>query len=104
MRIGRVGVDSSNLERFHRRARAEQIPVSMNIIDPANSWPEFVFARPRRRERRLFACVRPLPIVGSDLARSVRRVFQHVVCAIHVAISDLLYLRVNRDHSVAKAV
>ena len=49
-------------ERFHRRAGADEIAVAVDVVDAANRGPEFVFARPRRRDRRPVRASRGGPI------------------------------------------
>ena len=61
------------VELFDRWTGTEQISITVNVVDPAYSWPEFVFARPRRGKGCLLASVRTVPILGSDLPRSVWR-------------------------------
>src|SRR3954462_8097367 len=65
-------------EFFHRRARAEQIPISVDIVDARDCGPEFVLARPRGRESCLVAGIRLVPFVGSNLLRGVRRVLEQI--------------------------
>src|SRR5439155_15202717 len=64
------------LQRFlYRRTGAEQVSVPVNVIDPCDGRPEFVFARPRRGKSRLLTGVWPVPVFGSNLPRGVGRAF-----------------------------
>src|SRR3954466_6656091 len=69
-------------EFFHRRARAEQIPISVDIVDAGDCGPEFVVARPRRGKSCLLARVGAVPFVGRDLSRGVRRVLEQIALPI----------------------
>ena len=91
------------LTLFDRRTGTEQISVAINIVDPAYSRPEFVFARPRRGKSRLFARVRMVPLFGSNLPRSVRRVLQ-AYCFRDPSFrsATALHLRVDRRSSRRK--
>src|ERR1044071_2670857 len=50
--------------------------------------PEFVVARPGSRESCLFTRVRPIPGVGCNLSRSMRRVFEQGILAILFSAGD----------------
>jgi hypothetical protein len=50
-----AGGNFSALEFFHPRTGAEKISVAVNVVNAGNSRPEFVFARPWRRESCLFS-------------------------------------------------
>src|SRR5437762_3067358 len=89
-------------ELFDRRTGTEQIPVAIHIVDPRYRRPEFVFARPWRWECGLFARVRPVPLLGSDLPRGMRRVFQGIVFPIDLSARDRFDLCVDRDDRFAK--
>ncbi len=89
---------------FHGRAGAEEVSVAINVVDARDRWPEFVFERPGRRESCSFARVRPVPFVGCDLSRGVRRVFQHIISPMHLFLRDRLNLCMNEDHCVAETV
>src|SRR6516165_6850252 len=69
-------------EFFHWRARAEQIPIAIDVVDAANCGPEFVVARPRRGKSCLCARVGAVPFVGRNLSRGVRRVLEQIVLPI----------------------
>src|SRR4029450_7235189 len=56
----------SVLKVFHRRTGAEEVPVAVNIVDPGDGGPEFVFARPGCGKGCLLACVGTVPIFGCD--------------------------------------
>src|SRR5207342_3497985 len=83
------------LELFHWRARAEQIPIAVDVVDAGNYRPEFVVARPRRGKSCLFARVGAVPFVGRDLSRGVRRVLKQIALPIMFSVGDCLHLRVN---------
>ena len=53
---------------FHRRTGAEEIAIAVNVVDPGDGRPEFVFARPRRGIGGLLARIGPVPFVGDRLA------------------------------------
>ena len=61
---------------LHTHARANQVAVAVDVVDAADGGPEFEFAQARYRERRLFARIRPVPIVRRNHVRRVRRVLE----------------------------
>src|SRR5437016_9980529 len=82
-------------ELFDWRAGTEQVPIPVNIVDPCNRWPEFVLACPGRWKRGLLARVRAVPFFGSDLPRSVRRVFKQIILSIRFASCNRFDLGAN---------
>ena len=63
--------DDADLSRsviLHPYARANRIPVAVNVVNAADVRPEFVFVQPLRQKRRLLARVRTIPIVHRNLA------------------------------------
>ena len=59
---------------------------------------------PRSRERRLLACIGPVPAARHDLLQGVGRPFQHVVPAIRPPLLDLPDFLSDRDHRVTESV
>ena len=47
---------------FDRRTGADQVSITVRIVDLANTWPEFIFTYKRKREGRFFTGVRMIPI------------------------------------------
>ena len=66
---------------FHRRAGAEEIAVAVDVVDPRHGRPEFVVARPARRDRRPARASRDGSSCRRHLLRGVRRVFEQIVFA-----------------------
>jgi hypothetical protein len=89
---------------FHPVTSADRVAVAIDVVDAADRRPEFVFLKPRRRERGLFARVRTGPVVGGNRVRGVRRVFQRVVLLVHLAGFDRPAFAVNGNHRVAEPV
>ena len=83
---------------------AEQISVAVNIIDPRDGGPEFVFACPRRGKSRFFARVE----AGSHLSEAICRASAGALLRdcfpIGFSIRDRFDLCVDRDQRIAKAV
>ena len=76
----------------------------MGVVDAADRRPELVGFDERQRKRRLLAAVRMRPVVGGNRRRGVRRVLQHVVFRIGLAVDDRLNLLPDRDHRVAEPI
>src|SRR5213592_201572 len=91
-------------ELFHWRARAEQIPIAVDVVDAASCGPEFVVARPRRGKSCLLARVGTVPLVGRDLSGGMRRVLEQIALPILFSVGDCLHLCVNGDHRIAETI
>ena len=92
------------LKFLDRRARAEEIAIAIYVVDPRDSWPEFVFACRWRGESGLFARIGSVPFVGRDLSRSVRCVFEQIILPIFFSTGDSFDLRVNGNHRVTETI
>src|SRR5438094_4704482 len=92
------------LEFSNRRAGTEEVAIAVNVVDASDRRPEFVFARPGRRENCLFARIGAVPFVGRDLSRGVRRVFEQVILAILLSFGDRFHLCVDGDHCLAETI
>src|SRR6185369_13244270 len=75
--LGALG--GSPLVTVHRRARADEVPVAVWIVDPTDRGPEFMLADPPRRIRRLLARILVRPVVADHRGRGVRGMLQRVV-------------------------
>src|SRR6266850_1888519 len=53
-------------ERLDRRARAEEVPVAIGVVDSAYARPELVRPHERQRKCGLFPRVRMRPVVCGD--------------------------------------
>src|SRR5260370_14623871 len=94
----------ASLECVHRRAGTKQIPIAINIVAPGDGGPEFVLARPRRREGGLFARVGAVPFCRRESPDRVRRILERIVLLVDLAACDRLDFRANGNHRVAKPV
>src|ERR1039458_5985044 len=56
---------------FHPRTGTDWVAVAEDVVHAADVRPEFVFVQIFRRKRRLFATVRPVPVVAGNLGRRV---------------------------------
>src|SRR2546423_13185561 len=83
---------SDFFEFLDRRTGAEQIPIAVDVVDPRDRWPEFVFAGPGRGKRRLLARVGPVPFFGSDLPRAMRRILEQIILPIRFSVRDVVDL------------
>jgi len=95
---------SSTFVILHPRAGADRIAVAEDVVHAADVRPEFVVVQIFCRKRRLFAAVRPIPIVAGDLIRRVRRVFEQVVFRVRRARFHGGHLGVDGNHRVAETV
>src|SRR3954468_13648871 len=57
--------------RLHGRARADQVLVAVDVVQPADRRPELVLAHPVRRISGVLARIGPLPAVGGQHLRGV---------------------------------
>src|SRR5207247_542368 len=94
----------ASLERFHRRAGAEEVAIAVDTVNPRDRWPEFLSARPGRRISGLLARIRMVPVVSRHLFCGMRRVFQKIVFAVGLARADRVDFGADRDHRLAKTV
>src|SRR5439155_14174322 len=81
-----------------------EIAIAIYVVDPRDSWPEFVFACRWRGESGLFARIGSVPFVGRDLSRSVRCVFEQIILPIFFSTGDSFDLRVNGNHRVTETI
>src|SRR5205085_2438679 len=86
---------SGFLEFFDRRARAEQISIAVDVVDPRDRWPEFVVSSPGRRKRSLLARVGVVSFFRSDLSRAMGRVLEQIVFPIRFSVRDRVDLGPN---------
>src|SRR5690606_41243871 len=89
---------------FDRRAGADELAVSQHAVEAGDAGPELVLAHPRPREGGPLARVGPLPGVGGDRGRGVRRALEHVVLAGGPALLNLADLLADGDEGVTEAV
>src|SRR5438874_657418 len=82
---------------INRRAGADEIAIAVWIVDSSDGGPELVIAQPRRGIRGLIAGILARPAVTDQGLRGVRRAFQCVVRAIHLAFFDRVNLLADFD-------
>ena len=63
----------------HWRARAYEIAIAVDVVDPRNARPVFAVAQGTDREGRRFSTVWMSPIIGYDAEACVRRILQWIV-------------------------
>src|SRR6185503_2931916 len=73
------GTARTSRERFDGWARAEEVAITVRIVDPADAWPEFGRPNKRQRKCRLFTRIGVRPVGRRDRFGGVRRVLEHVV-------------------------
>jgi hypothetical protein len=65
--------------RLDRETATEQIPVTVDIVDPANDWPEFMFPRPGSRVGSRFSGIASIPWVGQKILGGMGRALENIV-------------------------
>src|SRR3954452_5457423 len=75
--------------RLDRRARADQVLVAVDVVQPAHRRPELVLAHPARRIGGVLARIGPFPAVGGQHLGGVGGALEHVVVALRLAGLDL---------------
>src|SRR5215471_18778047 len=95
---------TSVLESLHRRAGADQVAVSVGLVNAAHRGPVLAPVVAGQRVGALLPRVRVLPVSGEQHRRGVRRVGQRVVLAVVVTAGDPGDLLPDRDHRTAEPV
>src|SRR5689334_6746928 len=90
--------------RLHGRTAADEVAVTINVVDPPDGRPELPAAEPRRRVGGLLARVGKVPCVAHDHGRGMGGVLENVVVAWNAPAFDLLGLVPDGDERVAVAV
>ena len=80
----------------HRRARADEVSITVDVVHAADGGPELRFLDVREREGRRFARVGAVPVVGHDVLHRVRRVVERRVLELHGAVFHVLDFRSDR--------
>src|SRR3546814_9897091 len=82
-----------------RRAGADEVAVSSDVVDAADRRPVLVSLRAVQREEGMLLAVRPVPLAHQQVV-GVRRVAQHAVLRLHLAGLDLdrKSTRLNSSH------
>src|ERR1700756_4893661 len=83
------------LVAFHRWTRADEMPVAVEVIHPADGAPIFVAQQSFDREARQCTGIRAIPIFVGERENGMRRIFEDVVFAIHCLCLDCSNLRSN---------
>mmetsp|Transcript_19985 Transcript_19985/g.64911 ORF Transcript_19985/g.64911 Transcript_19985/m.64911 type:complete len:484 (-) Transcript_19985:1651-3102(-) len=91
-------------ENLHGRARADEVPVSVGVVDAGGGRPELLRLEPRNRVGPLCARVGPVPLLGHAYGHGVRRVLKHVVLLRLHARLDLGDLGPDGDERVDEPV
>src|SRR6266705_1224904 len=73
-----------------RRARADEMAISIGFVDAAHAGPEFMVAYPGSRKGSLFTAVGSIPFVGRHHLCRVGSVLQQIICARLAALDDVL--------------
>src|SRR5262249_37463805 len=92
------------LVAFHRWARADEMPVAVDVVHPVDGAPVFVAQQPFDREARQRACIRAIPVFISEIENGMWCVLEDVVFAIHCLFLDRGNLRSNYTSGCASAV
>src|SRR6266404_5184183 len=83
------------LVAFHRWARADEMPVAVEVVHPVDGAPIFVAQQPLDREARQCACIRALPVFIAEIETGMRCILEDIVFAIHCFCLDCSNLRSN---------
>ena len=92
----RVGLD--------RRARTNEVPVTVRVVHTPHVGPELEIPRPCRRIRRVAPGIRVTPLVRRDHGCSMGRMLECVVLTIREAHLHLVDLSTNRNERVHETI
>lgn len=90
-------------EGFERRAIADQVPISVSIIDTIDRRPIFIDTESARGETGGFARIGVIPYADQILDR-MRRIFQWIIQPIRLSLFDRARFFVNCEHRIAETV
>lgn len=89
---------------FHGRARADEIAVTIGVINASDSGPEFGDAKIGKRIGSVFARVGVFPFIDEEHILGVRSVFEKVGGFGMFAVDDVLDFVANANESVDEAI
>ena len=85
------------------RTGANEVSITINLINAVDRWPVLILALIRRRIDRLFTIVGSIPI-SHDVIRGMRRVDERIVLAVIFANLNATCFFANLDHRIAETV
>src|SRR5436190_23081993 len=91
-------------KRLNGRTGAEEVPISVGIINTPDARPELVRAHERQREYGFFPRVGMPPLSSRNRFGGVRSVFEDVVRAIGSPGCDGFDLATDLDHRVTETI
>src|SRR5271169_2215437 len=87
-----------------RRARADEVAVTIDVVDPPHRAPVFVGAGGSGGEAALAAAIGPLPRIVGDVVHRVRSVTQGRGLDLEAAVFNFGDFAPDRDHRITKTV
>src|SRR6266481_1384583 len=83
------------LVAFHRWARADEMPVTVEVVHPVDGAPIFIAQQSFDREARQCACIRAIPVFIGKIEDGMGCILEDIVFAIHRLFLDRSNLRSN---------